>query len=56
LTCADVPERLDLLPRQRVAPAFEELLSVLSENIGDFRPMFGHFCRPLSFEVQMGFT
>ena len=56
LTCADVPERLDLLPGQCVAPAFEELLSVLSENIGDFRPMFGHFCRPLSFEVEMGST
>ena len=48
------PERLDLLPGQRVAPAFEELLSVLSENIGDFRPMFVHFSRPLSFESPDG--
>jgi hypothetical protein len=39
-----------------MAPAFEELLSVLSENIGDFRSMFGHFWRPLSSEVQIGFT
>lgn len=43
LTCADISECLDLLPVQRMAPALEELLSVLSEDIGDFRPMFFHF-------------
>jgi hypothetical protein len=56
LTGADIPECLDLLPVQRMAPAYKELLSVLSEDIGDFRPMFVHFCRPSSFDFQIGFT
>ena len=56
LTRADIPECLDLLPVEGMAPAFEELLSVLLEDIGDFRPMLVHFCRPLSSEVQIGFT
>ena len=56
LTGADIPECLHLLPVQRMAPALEELLSVLSEDIGDFRPMLAHFWRPLSSEVQIGFT
>jgi len=33
---ADVPENLALLVRQHAAPAVEEFLSVLSEDIGDF--------------------
>ena len=56
LTGADIPECLYLLPVQCMAPACEELLSVLSKDIGDFRPMFVHFCRPLSSDVQIGFT
>ena len=56
LACADLSESLDLLPGQCMTPAFKELLSVLSEDIGDFRPMFAHFWRALSSEVQMGFT
>jgi hypothetical protein len=43
LTCTDISECLDLLPVQRMAPACKEFLSVLSEDIGDFRPMFTHF-------------
>jgi hypothetical protein len=43
LTRTDIPECLDLLPVQCMAPALKELLSVLSEDIGDFRPMFAHF-------------
>jgi len=56
LTGADVPECLDLLPAQSMAPACKELLSVLSEDIGDFRPMLAHFCRPSSFDFQIGLT
>jgi hypothetical protein len=56
LTGADIPECLHLLPIERVAPVLEELLSVLSEDIGDFRPMLTHFWRTLSSEVQIGFT
>jgi hypothetical protein len=43
LTGADIPECLHLLPIERVAPVLEELLSMLSEDIGDFRPMLAHF-------------
>ena len=56
LACADIPECPDLLPREGMAPALEELLSVLSEDIGDFRPMLAHFWRTLSSEVQIGLT
>ena len=56
LTGADIPECLYLLPVQRMAPVCKELLSVLSEDIGDFRPMFVHFCRPSSFAFQIGLT
>ena len=40
--CADVTENLALLVRPHAAQAVEEFLSVLSEDIGDFQPMFGH--------------
>jgi hypothetical protein len=39
-----------------MAPALEQLLSMLSEDIGDFRPMLAHLWRTLSSEVQIGFT
>ena len=51
---ADVPEGFPLLGRQHVSPAVEELLPVLSEDIGDFQPMLAHRCRPLSWERSMG--
>jgi hypothetical protein len=35
--CADVAECFALLRRQCVTPALQELLSVLSEDIGDFQ-------------------
>jgi hypothetical protein len=43
LTRADIPKCLHLLPVQCMTPALKELLSVLSEDIGDFGPMLGHF-------------
>jgi hypothetical protein len=42
--CADVTEYLALLIRPHAAPAVEEFLSVLSEDIGDFQPMFTPGC------------
>jgi hypothetical protein len=38
--CADVPERLALVGRKRIAPTSKELLFVLTKDIGDFQPMF----------------
>ena len=36
---ADVSECLALLGRQYMVPAFQEFLTALSEDIGDFQPM-----------------
>ena len=38
--CADVPERLALVGRKRIAPPRQELLLVLAKDIGDFQPRF----------------
>jgi len=38
------------LGRQHVSPAIEELLPVLSEDIGDFQPLLAHRCRPSSLD------
>ena len=54
--CADVPECLALVGRQRIAPPREELLFVLAKDIGDFQPMLVHRCRPSSSERSMGFS
>src|SRR5215467_7746470 len=53
-TRADVSEGLPLLARQYMSPAIQELLTVLSEDIGDFQPMFRHRCRPFSLEPSIG--
>jgi len=42
---ADVAEPSPLLPGQGMPPGGEEFLFVLSKDIGDFKPMFGHFWR-----------
>lgn len=46
--CADVAECLELLARQHIAPAIQELLSVLAEDIGDFQSRFAHRWRASS--------
>jgi len=43
--CADVAECLELLARQHIAPALQELLSVLAEDIGDFQSLVAHHWR-----------
>jgi hypothetical protein len=40
--CADVTEYAPLLPGQGVSPGGEELLFVLTKDIGDFQPMLPH--------------
>ena len=52
--CADVAECLELLAREYVAPAVEELLSVSAEDIGDFESRFTHRWRMLSTDWSMG--
>lgn len=47
---ADVPEGFPLLGRQHVSPAFQKLLPVLAEDIGDFQPMLTHRWRLSSLE------
>jgi hypothetical protein len=54
--CADVPEGFPLLRRQPVSPAVEELLPVLSEDIGDFQPMFVPLLRPSSLQGSTGLS
>jgi hypothetical protein len=54
LACADVSENSKLMVGNNVAPSFEKSLFVLAKDIGDFKPMFYHFCRPSS-ERTMGF-
>jgi hypothetical protein len=44
--CDDVSENPALLARQRVSPAVQKLLSVLSEDIGDFESLQDHRRRP----------
>ena len=53
---ADVSECLALLGRHYMIPAFQELLTVLSEDIGDFQPMLCHRCRPSSQRYSIGFS
>jgi len=52
--CADVAECLELLARQRIAPALQELLSVLAEDIGDFQWLVAHHWRASLSERSMG--
>jgi len=42
----DVAESLPLLWRQGVSPSFSERLSMLTEDIGYFEPMFSHLLLP----------
>jgi hypothetical protein len=51
---ADVSERLPLLWRQYISPAIEEILTVLTEDIGDFQPRLVHLCRPSSLDRKIG--
>jgi hypothetical protein len=51
---ADIPEGLPLLGRQHVSPAVQELLPVLTEDIGDFQSVLVHRCRTLSWERSLG--
>jgi hypothetical protein len=43
-TGADVSEYFALRSGKRVSPASEELLGVLTKDIGDFQPMLRHEC------------
>jgi hypothetical protein len=54
--CADVSECSALMGIQHMPPVPEKLLFVLAKDIGDFQPMFGHRCRPSSFERSMGLS
>jgi hypothetical protein len=53
-TGADVSENFALRSGERVSPAGEEFLSVLTKDIGHFQPMLGHDCGSLSPVVSMG--
>lgn len=48
LACADVSENSKLMVGNNIAPSFEKFLFVLAKDIGDFKPMVDHFCRPSS--------
>ena len=43
--CADVAEYPALLAGQSMSPGGEKFLFVLTKDIGDFQPRFGHFRR-----------
>ena len=43
---ADVAESFALLWGDGVPPTFQKSLSILSEDIGHFEPMFSHLLRP----------
>ena len=53
-TGADVSENFALSRGERVPPAGEEFLSVLTKDIGHFQPMLGHDRGSLSPVVSMG--
>jgi hypothetical protein len=52
----DVSECLALLGRQNVSPSIEELLTVLAEDIGDFKPTFHHRRRPSPSDCVISIT
>ena len=54
--CDDIPERPVLLARKRMPPAIQELLSVLSEDIGDFESPRCHRRRPSPSESVIAMT
>ena len=54
--CADVSECSALMGIQPMPPRPEELLFVLTKDIGDFEPMLGHRCRPSSLDRSIGFS
>ena len=54
--CADVSECFTLLGRQHVSPAIQKFLTVLAEDIGDFKPTGCHRCRPSSQRYSIGFS
>ena len=51
--CADVSECFTLLGRQHVSPAIQKFLTVLAEDIGDFKPVFRHRRRPSPSVVKI---
>lgn len=55
-TRADVSECPALLGIEHMPPLPEEFLFVLAKDIGDFKPMFYHPCRPSALEGEMGFS
>ena len=54
--CDDVPKHPALLARKRVPPAIQELLSVLSEDIGDFESLRCHRRRPSPSDCEISIT
>src|SRR4051812_38576653 len=52
----DVSEGLPLLQRKHVSPTLKKLLSVLSEDIGDFRLQRTHRLRPSPSEFATSIT
>jgi hypothetical protein len=54
--CADVPERLALVGREGIAPPRQELLFVLTKDLGDFQPRWPPRGRPSSSELSMGLS
>ena len=56
LACADVPERLALVGRERIAPPRQELLLVLTKDLGDFQPRWHQRGRPSSSELSRGLS
>ena len=56
LACADVPERLALVGRERIAPPRQELLFVLTKDLGDFQPRLHQRWWPSSWDLSMGLS
>jgi hypothetical protein len=54
--CDDIPECPALLARKRMAPAIQELLSVLPEDIGDFESPRCHRRRPSPSDCVIAMT
>ena len=53
---ADISECLALFWRQDISPAIQELLTVMTEDVGDFEPIFRYRLRPSPSDSVISMT